>query len=174
MSWNVIATFVLDQVFGYQTANKIQQNLVVLASRRAGRYLGGSRTIPNDPVLNPFTGLWQSKSAGLGPTNVVDWMDIEIDGTNQAGITYQARVQCRTDRANVSITPRVYNVTDSTVAGTGSACAAASLDYSGTNQKQTIALTIASGVKTYRLQYSLNNVSGSTWMMGEVESFATA
>lgn len=174
MSWTAITAYVLDQVFGYQDANEIRANLITLASRRAGRFLGGSRTIPNDPVLNPFTGLWQSKSAGLGPTNVVDWMDIEIDGTNQAGITYQARVQCRTDRATVSITPRILNVTDSTVAGTGSACTATALDYSGTNQKQMIALTIASGVKTYRLQFSLNNVSGSTWMMGEVESFATA
>lgn len=174
MSWTAITAYILDQVFGYQDANEIRANLIVLASRRSGRSLGGSRTLPNDPAVDLLTGKWRSKSAGLGPTDVVDYMDVEIDGTNQTGITYQARVQVRTDRANVSITPRVYNVTDSTVAGTGTACSASAGDFSGTNQKQTIALTIASGVKTYRLQFSLNNVSGSTWAIGEIESFATA
>ncbi len=174
MSWNVIATFVLDQVFGYQTANKLQQNLIVLASRRTGRHLGGSRTIPNDPSYPLFGGAPVSKSAGLGPTDVVSYVDVEIDGTNQTGITYQARVQVRTQWGYISITPRVYNVTDGVAAGTGVACSAGASDYSGTNQKQTIALTIASGIKTYRLQFSLNNVSGSTWCLGEIESFSNS
>ena len=115
-----------------------------------------------------------SKSAGLGPTAVSDYIDVEIDGTNQTGITYQARVEVRTDRTNVSITPRILNVTDATVAGTGAACSATASDYSGTNQAQTIALTIASGIKKYPLQFSLNNVSGTTWAIGEIESFTTS
>ena len=65
-------------------------------------------------------------------------------------------------------------MTDATVAGTGSACSATASDYSGTNQVQTIALTIASGIKKYRLQFSLNNVSGTTWAIGEIESFTTS
>lgn len=173
MTWNVISTFVLDQVYGYQTANKIRDNLVVLASRRTGRFLGGSRVVPNDVALSLF-GPMRAASVSLGPIDAYSYIDVEIDGTNQSGITYQARVEVRTDQTAVSITPKIRNVTDSTDAGTGSACTATAQDYSGTNQKQTIALTIASGIKKYRLQYSVSGLPVQTWATGEIESFATA
>lgn len=175
MNWTAIPAYILDQVFGYQSANKLRENLIVLASRRSGRSLGGSRLMPGEPAWDA-EGLPTSNPAGLGPWNAVDYIDVEIDGTNQTGMTYQARVEVRTNQATMTITPKVRNVTDGTDAGTGSSCAAAYSDYSGTNQKQTIALTVATGVKKYRLQYTLGAivVGGSVWCVGEVESFATA
>ena len=173
MSWNVVAAKVLDDPFGYQSVNAFRDNLIALVSRRAGRTLGGSRHFPNDLCIS-LRGDIKSKSPGVGPSDVFGYVDVEIDGTNQTGITYQARVHVRVSNALLSITPKIRNMTDSADAGTGAACSATAVDYSGTNQKQTIALTIASGVKVYRLQYTLSNVSYDSWMTGEIESFATA
>jgi hypothetical protein len=173
MAWSILPTFALDQIFGYQTANKITQNLVTLVSRRTGRDLGGSRVVPNE-VSYPLFGAPRGKPSGLGPSDAYDYVDIEIDGTNQGGLTYQARVEVRVADPGVSITPKIRNLTDGTDAGTGVACSATALDYSGTNQKQTIAITLASGIKKYRLQYTVSNVSFQTWMVGELESFTTS
>jgi hypothetical protein len=176
MAWTVISAFVLDQILGYQTMNNIRGNWICLVSRRAGRYLGGSRVIPGQPVWDELGMRLRSKVLSLGPLDAFDYVDVEIDGTNQTGITYQARVEVRTNNPGVSITPKVRNVTDATDAGTGSACTATAPDYTGTNQKQTIALTIASGIKKYRLMYTLgaNAYLIDHWCIGELESFATA
>jgi hypothetical protein len=174
VQWNVIGAYILDQVYGYQSANKFRENLIVLASQRRGRFLGGSRLFPNAMVIDPDTGDLYSKEAGLGPNDVLNHLDVELDGTNQAGMTFQARVEVRTSGSGFAITPKIRNVTDSVDAGTGSSCTATAQDYSGTNQKQTIALTIASGVKKYRLQYTLGALGGSTWLTGEIEGLATA
>lgn len=175
MPWNPMpSAFVVDQVYGFQTAEKFRQNGLTLVSRRAGRPLGGSREVPNAPVATPLTGLLRSKHYGLGPFDAYEYVDVEIDGTNQAGITHQARVAVRVAASGLTITPKVRNVTDSTDAGVGVACTAADPAYGGANQKQTIALTIAVGVKTYRLQYTLNSPSGDSWCGGELESFATS
>lgn len=174
MAWTVISAFVLDQLFGYQTANFIRGNLICLASRRSGRFLGGSRSTPNFPSVNPDDGTVSSYHPSLGPHDAFDYVDVEIDGTNATGLTYQARVEVRVGRTGQSITPKIRNITDSTDAGTGAACSAANGDYAGTNQRQTIALTIPTGVKKYRLQYNVGSVSGDTFCTGEIEAFATA
>lgn len=174
MTWNVITAFILDQLFGYQSANKLRENSIVILSGRKGRGLGGSREVPNNAGINPFGGPLKSKQNGVGPFDAVDFIDVEIDGTNQGGVTCQARVEVRTDRAGCTITPKIRNVTDSTDAGTGLACAAGDPAYGGTNQKQTITVTLASGVKKYRLMYTLSSPSGTTWCIGEIEMFVTA
>lgn len=175
MSWTVISAFVLDQAFGYQTANNLRGNLIALVSRRDGRSLGGSRALPNFAVYDPRQMIFRSKYPGVGPHDAENYIDVEIDGTNLSGLTARARVEVR-GRAGVSITPKVRNMTDSTDAGTGAACTASNPDFSGTNQKQTITLTLASGVKKYRLQYTLgaNALVADTWCLGEIEIFATA
>lgn len=160
MAWNVIAAYVLDQVFGYQGANKIRDNLIALGSMRRTYDLHGSRT-----VSLPLVGSTQ---------DAYDWTDVEIDGTNLGGFTAQLRVECRTLAAGTSITPKLRNVTDSTDAGTGAACTATNADYSGANQKQTVAVTIASGVKKYRLQGTPSNATNATFVIGYLELFVTA
>lgn len=172
-TWSVISAFVLDQVFGYQTANKIRENLIILAARRPGRHLGGSHFFPNDMCIARF-GQIKAKSPGLGPSNAFGFFDVEIDGTDQAGITYQGAVMVRVSDTAVSITPKIRNVTAGTDAGVGVACTATALDYTGTNQRQAIALTIATGLNKYRLQYTLSANGYESWMIGEIESFATA
>lgn len=160
MAWTAISDYVLDQVFGYQTANFLKNNAVALASRRGVYPLGGSR----------ITALPQVASAQDG----IEFLDIELDGTNLSGFTIQARVEVRTFNAATSITPKIRNVTDSTDAGTGVACTATNSDYSGSNQKQTITVTLAAAVKKYRLQATPSNTTHPTWAIGYLEVFATA
>ena len=174
MAWNIIPVYVLDQLLTYQMMNRIRENLIALSSQRKGRFLGGSRTLPNSPCWPLYGGAPYSKHGGLGPHDALDYVDVEIDGTNAGGTTYQARVEVRIGRTGLTITPRILNVTDATVAGTGVARSAANADYTGTNQRQTIALTIASGIKKYRLQYTISGLPGDSWATGEIESFATA
>jgi hypothetical protein len=172
MSWNVISAFVLDQIFGYQTANKLRENLIALAARRPGRYLGGSKFIPNSPCWTPL-GMLHGKEMSLGPNDVVDQKIVEIDGTF-TGFTYRARVQCRTDRPVLAITPVIYNLSSGLAVGTGSACAVSRADYADASQDQTITLTIAAAINRYALRYTLNSISGQTWLTGEIEALATA
>lgn len=158
--WNVVSTFVLDQVFGYQTANKMRENSLAIISARLTYHLGGSRSlgIPRAAVA----------------TNVPDWIDIEIDGTNGAGLTNQLRVEVRSGDGVVSVTPKLRNVTDASDAGTGVAATGNATDYSGSNQKQTISVTLASGVKKYRLMGTPSANTQDTFAVGYLERFATA
>ena len=160
MAWNVIPTKVLDDPFGYQTANKFRDNLVALASQRFTAHLGGSRLTP----------LALSATTQDAP----EWIDIELDGTNATGLTKQLRVECRSANVGTSITPKLRNITDGTDAGVGVACSATNADYSGANQKQTIAVTLAAGVKKYRLQGTPSNATDLTYLIGYLERFATA
>ena len=43
MAWTAVSAFVLDQLFGYQTANALRENVIALASARLKCDLGGSR-----------------------------------------------------------------------------------------------------------------------------------
>ena len=160
MAWNIIAAFVLDQAFGYQAANRFRENLIALSSAKLTYDLGGSR----------FTSLPQVAAAQDG----IDYRDIELDGTNLGGFTKQARVEARTINAATSVTPKVRNATDLSDAGVGVACSAILADYSGANQRQTIALTLASGAKRYRLQGTPSNVTHPTFVIGYIEIFTTS
>ena len=63
--WNVIAAFALDSIFGYQSANKLRDNLIALAGRRANYYLGGSRAVALPLIASA--------------QDAVDWVDVELD-----------------------------------------------------------------------------------------------
>lgn len=149
-------SYVVGDKFGAQSAEKIRQAFDVLIGRRAVYPLGGSRNVAlqHNAVIDAY-----------------DYLDIEIDGTDLAGLTAQARVEVRVENAGLSVTPSIRNVTDSTDAGTGLACVATSDVYSGTNQKQTIALTLASGVKKYRLRFTPTNNTYMFWGLGTIEIF---
>ena len=162
MAWNVVAAFVINKLFGYQTANKMRENSIALASRRAIYPLGGSRVdaLPRAAAASP----------------VHNYIDIELDGTLLSGFTVRARVECRTTNAGTTVTPSVYNVTDAGSAGaTGAAaCAATNEDYSGTDQKQTLVFTPAVGVKKYRLLGTPSNADNDVFVIGYFEIFADA
>lgn len=152
-----IADYILDQVWGYQGANKIKNNIIALASRRGVFGLGGSRN----------TSVPQVASA----QDAVDYVDIELNGSNLGGFTIALRVEVRVANAATSVTPKLRNITDGTDAGTGAACSATNADYTGTNQKQTITCTIAAGVKKYRLMLTPSNTTHPTFGIGYLEIY---
>lgn len=158
-AWTIIAAKILDQVWGYPSANQYRENMIALASRKAIHHLGGSRSVSLPLVASD--------------QNAESWVDIEIDGTNLGGFTKQLRVECRAGAAT-AVTPKLRNMTDSTDAGVGASATGTAADYSGTNQKQTITVTLASGVKKYRLQGTPANTTDPTFVIGHLEIFATS
>lgn len=105
-------------------------------------------------------------------TAVPSYLDVVLNGSLYSGWTIQARVDVRTTDALTSVTPRVQNITDATTAGTGAASTGITEDYSGVNQSQTIALTLAAGVKTYRLQLTPGNADTDVFGIGVLELIA--
>lgn len=128
-------------------------DLIALGCFARNQYGGGSE----------ITGL--SVGVGTGYVTVWDAIEFEIDNTsNQITSTLEALVcQVRlclrvvdtvSPATGISVTPRVYNVTDSSVPtqSGAAACVATALDFSGSNQKQTISFTPANGKKKYVVQ----------------------
>lgn len=150
------SSFQLNDRWGFQTAEKVRQNFLALVGARAVYPLGGSRNsaLQHNAVIDAF-----------------DYLDIELDSTNLGGLTVRARVEVRVENSGLSVTPQIYNFTDSSVAGTGSACTATTADYSGSNQKQTIMVTLAAGVKKYRLRLTPTNNTYRLWAIGYLEIF---
>lgn len=156
MNWNVIIAKVLDNPWGFQSANKVRENLICLASRRATYHLGGSRQISL-----PLVGSVQ---------DAIDYLDVELNGDNVGGFTVSARIECRTGNAATAIIPQIYNVTDATVAIAGASCA--STTFGGTNGIQTLTVPIASGTKKYRLRGTPSNALNPVYLIGYLEIYA--
>ena len=101
---------------------------------------------------------------GTGYVTALNSIEFEIDNTSgqisgSTNLVCQARVSVRvvdsvSPASGISVTPRVYNVTDSSVpAQSGAAaCTATAEDFTGSNQKQTISFTPATGKKKYVVQ----------------------
>jgi hypothetical protein len=176
MPWHDIAPFALDKVFGYQSANRLRECLIAAMARSRGRYMGGTRGMPNHPGFDPVAGRLRSQyPEGLGPFSVENWLDVELDGDALAGLTVQVRVGVRTADPTVSITPKVWNVTDGVDVVVGETCIMGLPDFGGSAQTQILAVPLARGVKSYRLMYTLTGVpplTVDTWCIGEMEIFA--
>lgn len=157
--WSSLTAFVLDQIFGYQTANKLKDRDDGLASPRP-LYFGGSR------------GQQIVAVAGALTQNFHDWLDFELDGTQLAGFTVRARVEVRAADAAVSIQPKVRNITDDNDAVVGTAVTATNLDYEGTDQKQSLTFTPVAGLKTYRMQ-AVFSAAGEGWGIAYLEIVGT-
>ncbi len=145
--------------------NKLRNDLNQAASGTFGRshFVGGSLT----------RGLVTAAA-----TDVLDSIDFEIDNTSSyvsgtSGITVTVTVWVRVENAAISVTPRIYNVTDSGVATTSgaAACSATALDFTGTDSKQTLVLTLAAGVKKYRLQITPSAATYQVWAAGWLNVF---
>lgn len=152
MAYTVISDFVLDQLLGYQTMTSLKDNIVALAGRRANYSLGGSM---------------EDGQRSAAAVEVPNYIDVELDGTNLGGFTKQARIECKVGNTTTSNTPRVLNVTDTTVAGTGSA-----MNSVTRTAQAALALTVASGVKKYRLQHTGSNADDDIFSIGYIEVFA--
>ena len=160
MTWTAVGDFAIDDGAFSQDINEIKNNTIALARHREHKYMGGSK----------LSSLLKSATV----QDCVDGLDIEIDGTDVSGLTVECEVEVRTEDAGTTITPQVYNVTDDSVAGTGTACSVTTADYSGTNQRQSFTVTLLTGVNVYRLRATNSDANEFTFMKGSLRIYATA
>lgn len=146
-----LTPFILDQIFSFQTANKLKERDGALAAARIIAPLGGSREVGR-------------RNSAYEP--VPSFLEIELDGTDTGGLTVQARVEVKTDDVATSVTPRIRNVTDASDAVVGES------STSVTFASQTLAFTPVAGAKKYRLEILGGNATNSIYGIGYVEHFA--
>ena len=120
--------------------------VIPAASGAFSAYLGGSRTI--DVKYN-------------GVVNVPEYVDVVLDESRFAG-SVTVKCEVKTRDAGTSVQPRLYNVTDASVAGTGS------VSTSTTWEAQSFAVTLASGSKTYRLQLVTSDADAAVFGVGSI------
>jgi hypothetical protein len=149
-SWTSISAFVLDQVFGYQTANKLRENDQALLSFRLERQLGGSR---------------EQGVQGSGSLDPPEFRQVQLDSTNLSGLSIRARVETKTNNAGTSVQPKIRNVTDSTDTVTGSS------HTNTTFTEELLAISVVAGTKKYQLQLVTNNANNPVFGFGHIESY---
>jgi hypothetical protein len=117
-----------------------------------------------------------SKTRGLrfaGTIDAIDAVEFEIDNTSNAvsssdGLHVPITVLVRVENASIAVTPRIYNVTqaaEATVTG-AAACVAIADDYSGADQRQTLLLTLQTGLNVYKLQFTATDSTYQFWGQG--------
>lgn len=107
-----------------------------------------------------------------GVIDALDAVEFEIDNTSNfvsaSDILVPITVKVRVENVSLAVTPRIYNVTQAAEATTtgGAACNATAEDYSGTNQRQTLFLTLQTGVNVYKLQFTATGAAYQFWGHG--------
>jgi hypothetical protein len=122
--------------------------VVAVASGAFSAFLGGSR------LVDVKHSTW---------ADAPEYVDLVLD-SSKLGASVVASVQVKTSNVATSVQPRIYNVTDASVAGTGSVTTATSWET------QSITITLGSGVKTYRLQLLPGNSSYGVFGIGTVNA----
>lgn len=150
----------LTERFGAPRLNELRSALYMSASGAFHRSvpIGGSKT--------------QGQIA-LGVVDAIDAVEFEVDNSSSfvaasTGLLVPITVLVRTENAAVAVTPRIYNITmgaEATSVG-GAACNATAEDYSGTDQRQTLLLTLQTGVNSYKLQFTSTGPSYQFWGIG--------
>lgn len=136
----------LNDKWGFQTAEKVRQALDV-ANYNGGCYpLGGIEL----PMTVASGGTYEPA------LNAITW---DLDGDNFGGMTLQVVFFNYTSSAGTSVTSRLRNTTDSTTAAQGAASTATTR---GTSEVVTV--TLASGVKTYQLQWTASNTTNPVYV----------
>lgn len=149
-----------SEYFTAQRVNELRQALYLFA---AGTF---HRSVP----------IGGSRSKGLrytGAIDAIDAVEFTIDNTSNGvsgslGVIAAVAVLVRVENAALAVTPRLYNLTLGEVATvTGAAaCTATAEDYSGTNQRQILLVTLPTGVHVYKLQFVSTGAAYQFWGQG--------
>src|SRR5512138_334824 len=131
--------------FGYQTAEKIRNDMDIAA------YIAGHLDLGGDErgIL----------SASYVPVN--GSRSFDLNGDSLGGMTLEAVVFYYTANASTTVNVRVRNTSDSSNAGTISAASAAT-----TVTREVVTLTLASGIKTYRLELTGSDALNGVYCWG--------
>jgi hypothetical protein len=152
MAYTALSDFVVNQLFGYQSATRIKNNVEAILAIKLTKDLGGSR---DNSVI------------GTPTIDIPEYRDVALDSTKLGGLSVRARVEVKTANAGTSVTPKIRNMTDSTdkVVGTAST--------SLTFVEQLLVMTpLTAGDKKYRLQLNTNNGTNDVFGFGVVELYA--
>lgn len=148
--WQTLSAFILDESFGFQTANKLKERDEALAAARITIHLGGSREVGRrNVVFEP----------------VPSYIEAELDGTNTVGLTVRARIEIRTSNVAGSVTARIRNVTDASDAVVGAA------STSTTFVAEILTFVPVVGVKKYRLEIQGGDAGIQVFGIGYIEHF---
>jgi hypothetical protein len=135
-----IDPYVNGSKFGYQDAERARQDLDILSYLCGHFDLGGDER----PILSAsYVGVNGHRS-------------YDLNGDTLGGMTLEAVVYFYTTNASTTVNVRVRNTTDGSNAGAIAAASAAT-----TVTREVVTLTLASGIKTYRLE-----VTGSDALNG--------
>lgn len=135
--------------WGYQTAEKVRQGLDIAMYFGREFDLGGDER----PMTITTPGTFQAVNGSRR---------LSHDGDNDGSLTLEAVVSYYTSNAATSVQVRVRNLTDSSNAATGTLSTATS------RTDETLTLTLASGVKSYELQWDAGNVTNPVYAWGYI------
>ncbi len=131
--------------FGYQSVEKIRNDLDIAAYIAGHLDLGGDE---NGILSAAYVAVNGSRS-------------FDLNGDSLGGMTLEAVVFYYTANASTTVNVRVRNTTDSTNAGAISVASAAT-----TVTREVVTLTLASGIKTYRLEFTGSDALNAVYCWG--------
>lgn len=102
---------------------------------------------------------------GGGAQDAVDSIEFVAPSTTETGFGYKVVCQVITQNASTTVTPSLYNVTDSTTTWTGSA--GTQTAWGSAAEQISSNLTLAAG-KRYKLQFTKSNDTYEGWGIGFV------
>lgn len=141
-----------DLPTGYQPL-KDNLELLMLGALQRNVYAGG--------------GVTEIDASATGTFDLPGWLPIEVDNTNNqlsgftdpysAVLTVRYRFLLWVSDATINITPKIYDITAAALATQSGAvaCSATSQDYSGTNQQQTVVLTLPNASHSFKPQVTI-------------------
>lgn len=108
--------------------------------------------------------------AGTGWLTALNSLEFEIDNAGSqvsaaTNLVCRVRLMLRVETGGITVTPRVYNVSDASVPTQSGAAATSGTDqtFTGTNQRQTLTFTPASGKKKYVVQVQKSADDEPVW-----------
>lgn len=139
---------VLKDTIDLLLASSLPSNLFVGGSEN----LGVPATATGDKTLYEFVP-WMADNRSNRLTGFTD--------ANGATLVVQVRFLLRVSNAAISITPKIWYgstmdaITTAATYSGAAACSATNSDYSGTNQIQTVALTLPNGLKYFKAGFTI-------------------
>lgn len=133
--------------FGYQTAEEIRNDIDICAYLGAGYPLGGDER----PMTVATPATYQAANAAI------TW---DLNGDTLGGMTLEVVFFSYTSDGATSVTPRLRNTTDGSTAAQGAAVTATSVS------REIVTVTMASGIKTYRLEWTASNTTNPVYVWG--------
>ncbi len=134
--------------WGYQTAEKVRNDLDICAYLAGHLELGGDER----PMTIATPATWQAVNGAR---------TYDLNGDSTGGLTLQAVVFYYSSNAGTTVNVRLRNTTDGSNAGAISAASAAT-----TVTREVFTVTLASGIKTYQLQWDASNTTNPVYAWG--------